>query len=153
MLKPAAIASVIAQLALIIAALSKVHDKKWIVLWLAGVLGLLDGASFFIKDPRLLLRKAVDGRNSGYMKEYMLMQFTLGIIIITLWQKKSDAIYDFGILYSTLLFGAVLFHIQSVLMFPEGWEQQVAYIITDAACGSILLWATVTGKREKDKTK
>ena len=140
------------QVLICLIALTRFSNPRWALGWLVGVIALLDGLGFLIRDPQLLWRPNVDAGNSGFLKEYMAAQFLIGITVLFALATRGVGIEDdkhrsglLAILPSSdaivsslgsLLFGilcfAIGFHILSAITHPDAAaEQQVLYAVTD----------------------
>jgi hypothetical protein len=156
------------QIAICLIALARFGNPRWALGWLVGVIALLDGVGFLIRDPDLLTRPGADPANSGFMKEYMAAQLLIGVIMFYALATNSrvakggerrpallkilpdnDAIVrTLGTLFFGILCFAVLFHWQSVLTNPSvGPDQQILYSITDAIVATLILISLLRFRR------
>ncbi len=147
------------QIVICIIALARFSSPRWALGWLVGVIALLDGVGFLIRDHGLLLRANTDA-DSGFIKEYMAAQLLIGAIVLYALATRtgrsgenqqrpglftilpsSDAIVA---TLSTLLFGilcfAVGFHVLSVVTHPDvDAGQQILYAVTDAVLAILIV--------------
>ena len=140
------------QVLICLVALIRFSNPRWALGWLVGVIALLDGLGFLIRDPQLLWRPNVDAGNSGFLKEYMAAQILIGITVLFALATRGVGVADdrhrsglLAILPSSdaivatlgsLLFGilcfATGFHILSAITHPDiSAGQQVLYAVTD----------------------